>query len=70
MCPSSQGAARVQSLWVQPVPQERVRGVPVAVEGLESWTVLGSRVRGPFPRRIPNDGFGPNQEVATGTGWA
>lgn len=32
VCPSSQGAARVQSLWVQPVPQERVRGVPVAVE--------------------------------------
>lgn len=31
-CPSSQGAALVQSLWVRPVPRERVQGVPVAAE--------------------------------------
>lgn len=61
-CPSSQGAALVQSLWVRPVPRERVLGVPVAAEGFERWRVLGRVSRALLPWRVPDSVFNPNQE--------
>lgn len=70
-CPSSQGAALVQSLWVRPVPRERVQGVPVAAEGFESWRVLSRASRSLLPRRIPDGVFQPKAgRSEEAQGWA